>query len=148
MCEIDPLRGGVKRKMDRAVIFAASHYARPEETMRRAIQSIRNELEQQLELLSQGKLLERQRLEQRTMWCMPGRFTVRHGMLPLRMTRVTNFGDPSFEPTDEELAELMREAFADVPVRSAAALSRIRQEIEELRIQAMARLEQRLSGFK
>jgi len=42
----------------------------------------------------------------------------------------------------------MREAFADVPVRSAAALSRIRQEIEELRMQAMARLEQRLSGFK
>jgi hypothetical protein len=30
------------------------------------------------------------------------------------MARVTNFGDPSFEPTDEELAELMREAFADV----------------------------------
>lgn len=66
----------------------------------------------------------------------------------LRMTRVTNFGDPSFEPTDEELAELMREAFADVPARSAAALARIRQEIEELRAQAMARLEQRLGGSK
>jgi hypothetical protein len=65
-----------------------------------------------------------------------------------RMTRVTNFGDPSFEPTDEELAELMREAFADVPVRSAAALSRIQQEIEGLRVQAMARLEQRLRGLK
>jgi excinuclease ABC subunit B len=69
MCEIDPLRGGVKRKMDRAVIFAASHYATPEETMRRAVQTIRDELKQQLELLSQqGKLLERQRLEQRTMY--------------------------------------------------------------------------------
>src|SRR4029079_19492811 len=69
MCEIDPLRGGVKRKMDRAVIFAASHYATPDETMRRAIQTIREELKQQLELLSQqGKLLERQRLEQRTMY--------------------------------------------------------------------------------
>jgi len=64
------------------------------------------------------------------------------------MTRVTNFGDPSFEPTDEELADLMREAFADVPARSAAALARIRQEIEELRAQAMARLEQRLGGSK
>lgn len=79
---------------------------------------------------------------------MPARFAVRHGILPATMTRVTNFGDPSFEPTDEELAELMREAFADVPARSAAALSRIRHEIEELRAQAMARLEQRLSGFK
>jgi excinuclease ABC subunit B len=69
MCEIDPLRGGVKRKMDRAVIFAASHYATPDETMRRAIQTIREELKQQLEVLSQqGKLLERQRLEQRTMY--------------------------------------------------------------------------------
>src|ERR1700753_2900458 len=60
--EIDPLRGGVKRKMDRAVIFAASHYATPDETMRRAVQTIRDELKTQLQLLSdQGKLLERQR---------------------------------------------------------------------------------------
>jgi hypothetical protein len=42
----------------------------------------------------------------------------------------------------------MREAFADVPVRSAAALSRIHDEIEGLRVQAMARLEQRLRGLK
>ncbi len=69
MSEIDPLRGGVKRKLDRAVIFPASHYATPEETMRRAIQSIRAELKDQLEVLSRdGKLLERQRLEQRTMY--------------------------------------------------------------------------------
>jgi excinuclease ABC subunit B len=67
--EIDPLRGGIKRKMDRAVVFAASHYATPDETMRRAVQTIREELKQQLEVLSQqGKLLERQRLEQRTMY--------------------------------------------------------------------------------
>jgi excinuclease ABC subunit B len=69
MSEIDPLRGGTKRKMDRAVIFPASHYATPDDTMRRAVQTIREELAQQLELLSQqGKLLERQRLEQRTMY--------------------------------------------------------------------------------
>jgi excinuclease ABC subunit B len=69
MSEIDPLRGGVKRKLERAVIFAASHYATPDETMRRAVQTIRAELVLQLELLSQhGKLLERQRLEQRTMY--------------------------------------------------------------------------------
>ena len=59
------------------------------------------------------------------------------------MARVTNFGDPSFEPTDEELAELMQEAFADVPARSAAALARIRREIEELSAQTMLRLQQR-----
>ncbi|MFN0250810.1 MAG: excinuclease ABC subunit UvrB [Kofleriaceae bacterium] len=69
MAEIDPLRGGVKRKLDRSVIFAASHYATPDDTMRRAVQTIRAELKDQLELLSrEGKLLERQRLEQRTMY--------------------------------------------------------------------------------
>ncbi|MGE0546479.1 MAG: excinuclease ABC subunit UvrB [Kofleriaceae bacterium] len=69
MMEIDPLRGGVKRKMTRTVIFAASHYATPDDTMRRAVQSIRDELKSQLAMLSdQGKLLERQRLEQRTMY--------------------------------------------------------------------------------
>jgi excinuclease ABC subunit B len=69
MSEIDPLRGGVKRKLDRTVIFAASHYATPQETMRRAIESIRVELKDRLEVLSkENKLLERQRLEQRTMY--------------------------------------------------------------------------------
>ena len=69
MNEIDPLRGGIKRKLDRSVIFAASHYATPSDTMRRAIESIRVELKGRLEELSQqGKLLERQRLEQRTMY--------------------------------------------------------------------------------
>ena len=67
--EIDPMRGGVKTTLDRTVIFAASHYATPAETMRRACETIRVELKDQLELLSkQGKLLERQRLEQRTMY--------------------------------------------------------------------------------
>jgi hypothetical protein len=63
------------------------------------------------------------------------------------MARVTNFGDPSFEPTDEELAELMHEAFAEVPARNAAALAGLRQEIAELRKQALARFEQRLSAL-
>jgi hypothetical protein len=64
------------------------------------------------------------------------------------MALATNFGDPSFEPTDEELAELMHEAFAEVPARNAAAQTRIRQEIAELRAQALARLEQRLGALK
>src|SRR5262249_20371982 len=69
MSEIDPLRGGVKRKMERTVIFPASHYATPAETMRRACETIRVELKDRLEVLSkEGKLLERQRLEQRTMY--------------------------------------------------------------------------------
>jgi hypothetical protein len=56
--------------------------------------------------------------------------------------RVPNFGDPSYEPTDEELAELMHEAFADVPARRAAALARLHDEITRLREKALALLEQ------
>jgi len=67
--EIDPMRGKIKRSMDRTVIFPASHYATPADTMRKACESIRVELKHRLEELSrQGKLLERQRLEQRTMY--------------------------------------------------------------------------------
>ncbi len=69
MAEIDPLRGGIKRKLERTVIFAASHYATPDDTMKRACESIREELKGRLaELSVEGKLLERQRLEQRTMY--------------------------------------------------------------------------------
>ena len=67
--EIDPLRGKVHRKLDRAMIFPASHYATPAETMKKAIEAIRIELRGRLgELSDEGKLLERQRLEQRTMF--------------------------------------------------------------------------------
>lgn len=57
------------------------------------------------------------------------------------MSRVANFGDPSFEPTDEDLAELMHEAFAEVPARNAAALARIHSEVARLREDALAWLE-------
>ncbi|HTJ47083.1 MAG TPA: excinuclease ABC subunit UvrB [Kofleriaceae bacterium] len=67
--EIDPLRGKVKRKMEEATIFPASHYATPDDQMKRAVEQIRVELRDRLgELSDQGKLLERQRLEQRTMY--------------------------------------------------------------------------------
>ena len=67
--EIDPMRGKIKVPLERTVIFPASHYATPADTMRRACETIRVELKDQLERLSkQGKLLERQRLEQRTMY--------------------------------------------------------------------------------
>jgi predicted Zn-dependent protease with MMP-like domain len=55
------------------------------------------------------------------------------------MVRVTNFGDPSYEPTDEELAELMHEAFADVPARNAAAMTKLHETVARLRDEAMKR---------
>jgi excinuclease ABC subunit B len=69
MREIDPLRGKTRREIDRAVIFPASHYATSNDHLRKAVETIRVELRERLaELSAQNKLLERQRLEQRTMY--------------------------------------------------------------------------------
>ncbi len=67
IAEIDPLRGKVLRKLKVIDIFPGSHYVTPQDQLRRAIQSIKEELAiRSKELLAQGKLLELQRLESRT----------------------------------------------------------------------------------
>src|SRR5262245_44615591 len=67
ICEIDPLRGKVLRGLERVAIYPASHYVAGEEVMKRAVESIRAELKERLDVLRrQHKLLEAQRLEQRT----------------------------------------------------------------------------------
>ncbi|HUH00415.1 MAG TPA: excinuclease ABC subunit UvrB [Kofleriaceae bacterium] len=69
LAEIDPLRGKTKRAIQEATIFPASHYAMPKDELRRAIEGIKVELRERLtELSAQMKLLERQRLEQRTLY--------------------------------------------------------------------------------
>jgi excinuclease ABC subunit B len=65
--EIDSLTGEVLGVMAHAAIFPASHYATTREKMERSLITIEQELEERLkDLKSQGKLLEAQRLEQRT----------------------------------------------------------------------------------
>lgn len=65
--EIDPLTGEILGELDSVTIYPASHYITTEDKMKRAIQSIEAELEERLaELRRAGKLLEAQRLEQRT----------------------------------------------------------------------------------
>jgi excinuclease ABC subunit B len=67
--EIDPLRGKVHRRVDRIGIYPASHYVTSEETMKAAVRGIREELKARLEeLRAERKLLEAQRLEQRTLY--------------------------------------------------------------------------------
>jgi excinuclease ABC subunit B len=64
--EIDPLRGKVLRQLRHVHIFPGSHYVTPQDRLRQAIHTIRQELAERLEqLYSQQKLLEAQRLEQR-----------------------------------------------------------------------------------
>jgi hypothetical protein len=50
-----------------------------------------------------------------------------------------NLADPSFEPTDEDLQELSRAAFAHVPAQNRELLVRLRAEIAALREAAMKR---------
>ena len=67
ICEFDPLTGYTLHELERAAIYPARHYVMPVETIEKAIQTIETELEENLALFrSQGKLLEAQRLEQRT----------------------------------------------------------------------------------
>jgi len=69
IAEIDPLRGKVLARPRRAMIFPASHYVAGEETIARACEGIRQELAVRAEeLRSQNKLLEAQRIEQRTLY--------------------------------------------------------------------------------
>ncbi len=64
---LDPITGHPIRETDSVRIYPASHFITPADRTRRAIESIEEELEQRLkELRAQGKLLEAQRLEQRT----------------------------------------------------------------------------------
>jgi excinuclease ABC subunit B len=64
---VDPLRGEILEDLPEVSIFPGSHYVTPEERLRRAIQSIEDEKTARLaELRAHGKLLEAQRLEQRT----------------------------------------------------------------------------------
>ncbi len=68
LAEIDPLRGVVLARPKKAMIYPASHYVASDATLRRAIAGIRVELQERLALFrSTGRLLEAQRLEQRTL---------------------------------------------------------------------------------
>jgi excinuclease ABC subunit B len=67
--EVDPLRGRVKATLDRYAIYPGSHYVTPQTQMRRAIESIREELRERLDFYDkEGRFLEKQRLEQRTQY--------------------------------------------------------------------------------
>ena len=63
----DPLTGRIRQKIPRFVIYPASHYATPRGRVVSAIETIKEELRTRLdELVKAGKLVEAQRLEQRT----------------------------------------------------------------------------------
>jgi excinuclease ABC subunit B len=69
IAEFDPLTGERSAKLLDITIFANSHYVTPKPTMERAIRQIKEELKDRLAFLrAEGKLVEAQRLEQRTVF--------------------------------------------------------------------------------
>jgi excinuclease ABC subunit B len=67
--EVDPLRGRVKGTLENYAIFPGSHYVTPQTQMRRAIEGIREELRERLDWFDhEVRFLEKQRLEQRTLY--------------------------------------------------------------------------------
>ncbi|MFT3821357.1 MAG: excinuclease ABC subunit UvrB [Rubrivivax sp.] len=64
---LDPLSGRVRQKIPRFTVYPSSHYVTPRERVLSAIDTIKQELRERLdELVKAGKLVEAQRLEQRT----------------------------------------------------------------------------------
>jgi len=63
----DPLTGKIRQKIPRFTVYPSSHYVTPRETVLKAIETIKVELRNRLdEFVKDGKLVETQRLEQRT----------------------------------------------------------------------------------
>ena len=68
---IDPLRGAVLERLDEVHVYPASHYVTPAEQLERALGTIQEELGERLAFLrTRNRLLEAQRLEQRTLFDM------------------------------------------------------------------------------
>ncbi|MBI4412349.1 MAG: excinuclease ABC subunit UvrB, partial [Deltaproteobacteria bacterium] len=65
----DPLKGEVLEKVDRIPIYPGSHYVTPEDQLKRAIEAIKGELKERIGYFkNNNKLLEAQRIEQRTLF--------------------------------------------------------------------------------
>jgi len=69
--EIEPVSGKVVQGKEQALLFPAQHYVTTREQIRRAMEEIENEMEEQVNLLTlEGRLLEAQRLQERTRYDM------------------------------------------------------------------------------
>src|SRR5207248_1850126 len=117
--EIDPLTGEKTASLQSIKVYANSHYVTPRPTLLQAIEQIRRDLKLRLnELYAQGKLLEAQRLEQRTLYDLemieaPGRWEMEHagGVFVEQIVRPTGLVDPPciIRPTENQVDDLMAE---------------------------------------
>ncbi|KGA95660.1 excinuclease ABC subunit B [Alkalihalobacillus alcalophilus ATCC 27647 = CGMCC 1.3604] len=135
--EVDALTGEIKGDRNHIAIFPASHFVTREEKLKKAIVNIEKELEERLKALhEEGKLLEAQRLEQRTRYdiemmaemgfCSGIENYSRH--LTLREAGVTPYTLIDFFP--EDFLIIMDESHVSVPqVRGMYNGDRARKEV-------------------
>ena len=65
--EVDPLRGNIKKKLSKAAVYPGTHYVIPHLRLKQALESIKIELGERVRYFeSQNRLIEAQRIEQRT----------------------------------------------------------------------------------
>ena len=71
ICEINPLTGEIRNSLSHVAIYPASHYVVSPEKLEKAIEEITKEMEErEAQFISQGKLIEAQRIRQRTEYDM------------------------------------------------------------------------------
>lgn len=69
LSEFDPLTGKVRRHLSEIIIYPSSHYVTPEEVRLNAIDTIKEELAERIQFFEkQEKFIERQRIQERTMY--------------------------------------------------------------------------------
>jgi len=69
LSEVDPVRGRTLASLDKYSVYPGSHYVTPRQQLQRSIEAIRAELRERLDWFDkQGRFLEKQRIEQRTMY--------------------------------------------------------------------------------
>ncbi|WP_334153547.1 excinuclease ABC subunit UvrB [Tepidimonas sp.] len=96
----DPLTGRIRHKLPRFTIYPSSHYVTPREQVLQAVEGIKLELDARLkELVGMGKLLEAQRLEQRTRFDLEMLVEVGHCKGIENYTRHLSGGAPGEPPS-------------------------------------------------
>ena len=67
ICEMNPLTGEIKSVLSHIAVYPASHYIVPQDKMEQALEELRREMEERVEVFTnEGKLIEAQRIRQRT----------------------------------------------------------------------------------
>jgi excinuclease ABC subunit B len=112
----DPLTGRIRQKIPRFTIYPSSHYVTPRDKVLAAVETIKLELDQRLkELVGMGKLVEAQRLEQRTRFDLEMLSEVGHCKGIENYTRHLSGAAPGEPPST--LTDYMPKRRADVPGR-------------------------------